>query len=219
MSERKRLTDAQAAQLLHETGLLFEINRTILHPLGLALAIAARTDAGGGETVIGFGGMTDCRYDPEGMIFNPDSDGPAKLKSFYEREGIARLRARFAALGFVVQPSPVYARHPEQVDRPDGMYLLPDENAATVNVQIHGGEEQPHHRAVRQPDHRDESPGEADVEAAALLAYDAYGDQVGWRNFAGGDMPDWADLPEKIRGAWWHAAKAILDVKAGGVLT
>ncbi len=41
-----------------------------------------------------------------------------------------------------------------------------------------------------------------DLEITATAAYNTYGDFVGWKNYAGLPMPTWADLPEKIRGAW-----------------
>ena len=59
-------TIPEAARFLHERGLLFEINRAVLHPLGLALS--AKTDDAG--TVTGFGPLIDYRDDPEGMLFS-----------------------------------------------------------------------------------------------------------------------------------------------------
>lgn len=49
---------------------------------------------------------------------------------------------------------------------------------------------------------------EPDWEAVADAAYSAYGLTTGGLNFRGGPMPDWADLPEKIREAWRTAAIA-----------
>lgn len=36
--------------------------------------------------------------------------------------------------------------------------------------------------------------------------YSAYGDSVDWKNFWGGPMPKWAELPRRIRAAWCFAA-------------
>lgn len=41
----------------------------------------------------------------------------------------------------------------------------------------------------------------SDTEKAARRGYEAYGDYVEWKNYAGLTMPAWDILPEKIRGA------------------
>jgi len=88
--------------LLADTGLLYEINRKVLHPLGLALAVKAN-DAG---EVTGFGGLTDCCNDPEGMIFAPGSSGPPKYRAFMDKTGKTKLAVRKQKLGYIVQPHP-----------------------------------------------------------------------------------------------------------------
>lgn len=40
------------------------------------------------------------------------------------------------------------------------------------------------------------------------IAYEAYGDQVGWVNHLGKPMPQWADLPGSIQGGWGAAVGA-----------
>ncbi len=47
------------------------------------------------------------------------------------------------------------------------------------------------------------------MKTLAQKQYEAYGDFVGWKNYAGLLMPLWKDLPEKIQGAW----KAASEVK------
>lgn len=42
-------------------------------------------------------------------------------------------------------------------------------------------------------------------------AYRAYGDHVGWKNYQGLPMPEWANLPPLIQGAWNAAAEAIIE--------
>lgn len=42
------------------------------------------------------------------------------------------------------------------------------------------------------------------------VGYKAYGDSVGWKNYLGRPMPEWAELPEAIRAAWVAAAEAIV---------
>ena len=97
------LLNAEAAALLHRSGLLFEINRAVLHPLGLALAIWESDDG----AIAGFAGLIDHRDDPEGMIFSEETlrSGLERLRAF----GVEAIRAEGERrLGFVVQalPSP-----------------------------------------------------------------------------------------------------------------
>lgn len=51
--------------------------------------------------------------------------------------------------------------------------------------------------------------GMDNIAEIAEFGYNAYGDFVGWKNYAGLPMPKWAELPEKIRHAWTEAACAI----------
>jgi hypothetical protein len=85
---------------LLETGLLFEINRAILHPLGLALAVV-EDSTGSQKNII----VMDYSSDPEGMIFTEEAYwmGTVKLDKFMEEFGILRLQQRKEKLGFVVQ--------------------------------------------------------------------------------------------------------------------
>ena len=47
------------------------------------------------------------------------------------------------------------------------------------------------------------------------IAYEAYGDYVGWVSYNNEHMPTWQNLPQRIRDAWESAAlavrKAVLD--------
>lgn len=93
--------NAEAADFLQRTGLLFEINRVVLHPLGLALAVWENDDG----AIAGFAGLSDHRDDPDGMIY-PESimvSGLERLTQF----GADAIRAeRERRLGYVVQPLP-----------------------------------------------------------------------------------------------------------------
>ena len=40
-------------------------------------------------------------------------------------------------------------------------------------------------------------------------AYSVYGDNVGWVNFKGDPMPEYSELPEKIRNAWEAVGRRI----------
>ena len=78
-----------------ELGLIAEINRRVLHPIGLALA-TDRTEA----TL--FVVRTE---DPEGMIFPEDGDWVEKC-SRAERLRVECSEPRMTALGFIEQPVP-----------------------------------------------------------------------------------------------------------------
>ena len=83
-----------------DLGLLHEINRRMLHPLGLALEVVEEAD--GSCT---FSGVQDFRDDPEGMVFAEDTLSPEKAARVAMEEAL-RLEARHRALGFWVQPVP-----------------------------------------------------------------------------------------------------------------
>lgn len=89
-----------------ELGLLQEVNRRVLHPLGLALEIVIAED---GSTR--FGEVWDYRHDPEGIMFAVDEDDNLDcVVDFKDRavrvalEWERRRDARIARLGFMVQP-------------------------------------------------------------------------------------------------------------------
>jgi len=46
------------------------------------------------------------------------------------------------------------------------------------------------------------STPEHDLPTLAQIAYEAYGDVTGGRNYQGLPMPEWADLPDRIKAAW-----------------
>lgn len=80
-------------------GLLQEINRLILHPLGLAMAVDMDDD--GTETLLG---VYDNRQDPEGWYFaGLTADEVARGEALQELRD-KRAPARIAALGYVIQP-------------------------------------------------------------------------------------------------------------------
>lgn len=49
----------------------------------------------------------------------------------------------------------------------------------------------------------------------AKLAYRAYGEQTGFKNFQGNPMPSWEDLGDTIRSAWVAAAGAVSTYLTG----
>lgn len=78
-------------------GLLAELNRVFLHPLGLALEV--NMDDDGKETL---GGIWDYRDDPEGMLFSKDQFLTEKIKMaqvFIKQKHEQRMRK----CGFIYQ--------------------------------------------------------------------------------------------------------------------
>ena len=93
-----------AGEYLLSTGLLFEINRKILHPLGLALEVMVENEDSEAPSVV-LGDLRDYSHDPEGVIFGDltFSEGIQKLKQYMEEVGGKRLETRRNILGYVVQ--------------------------------------------------------------------------------------------------------------------
>ena len=90
------------AEFLLDSGLLFEINRVVLHPMGLALGINNEADPA--EMY-----LVDHRHDLEGIIFEDDTfvEGETKMRKFFIENKLARkFSERLEKLGFVVQGSP-----------------------------------------------------------------------------------------------------------------
>ena len=89
-------------------GYLQELNRTFLHPLGMALEIIIDSETG--EEKIG--GILDYRNDDEGVIFdlknsNQDRiDRFVKNRDFILKEFHKRAEKRMESLGFSVEPLP-----------------------------------------------------------------------------------------------------------------
>jgi hypothetical protein len=81
-----------------ERGYLHEVNRLVLHPLGLALSVKVNED--GTEEL---GPIWDYRHDPEGIIFGDDLLSAEKAIAV-RREMFERRGERIKRLGFVVQP-------------------------------------------------------------------------------------------------------------------
>ena len=76
---------SDAVKFLVDTGVLFELNRTLLHPSGLALVVGFRSDGSGSEYFISGIIKTD---DPAGIVFDEESfdDGFNKYKKFREKD-------------------------------------------------------------------------------------------------------------------------------------
>lgn len=104
MSETTHIEPVEFAAV----GYLHEVNRLLLHPLGLALEVV--TDAAGKP--IRYGRVRDERGDPEGIIMG-DSILSSEKAAGVDRLWTQRFEARHAALGYMVQPA-----RPEQDTSP-----------------------------------------------------------------------------------------------------
>lgn len=96
------------ARDLVESGLLFEVNRRVFHPLGLALAV----DFDGRSHRISRRLVRTT--DPGGLEFSADAlrDGYERLSTFMREGGYERLAARYERLGYrsqVPPPTDVFA--------------------------------------------------------------------------------------------------------------
>jgi hypothetical protein len=154
---------ASASDFLRASGLLFEINRTILHPLGLALAVTAEPDPRIDGTFDRF--WLNRTEDKAGWIFEEIEIsvlGNALVAFLNRPENLERFAARRKELGYIIQGTP------------------------------------------------------AESVTLAEAGYRAYGDFVGWQNYAGLPMPKWGELPEKIRGAWGAAITGAIQAGRGG---
>ena len=87
------------AKLLRESGLLFEVNRRVLHPLGYALAITMDGSAALEFTLL------DNTADPEGMCFEEElfKEALTRFRAWMNKVGNVRVEVRKQALGYVVQ--------------------------------------------------------------------------------------------------------------------
>jgi len=82
-----------------EKGLLAELNRTFLHPLGLALEVTIEDD---GEEKLG--GIWDFRDDPEGILY-ADKILPSVMEKCVNVQKFIeeKHKQRFEVLGYVFQ--------------------------------------------------------------------------------------------------------------------
>ena len=79
-----------------ELGLLLEINRTFLHPLGLALEVVVN-DETGEESL---SGVWDYREDPEGIVYGTlNKEKVKKAQEFIKTSHEKRLKT----LGYIIQ--------------------------------------------------------------------------------------------------------------------
>jgi hypothetical protein len=86
---------------LVDDGLIFEINRQVLHPMGLALAVVKDpSNQASPETVV----LVESD-DEEGILFDEAgfTSGAAKFAAFFRKVGENRVARRIRAVGFARQ--------------------------------------------------------------------------------------------------------------------
>jgi hypothetical protein len=98
-------------KFLLDSGLLFEINRRILHPFGLALDIVFDENSDS----IGYRILESDQ--PEGFIFFEDNflESEARFKKFMDETGNLKLSVRKSLLGFEEQVSADQGNSSERV--------------------------------------------------------------------------------------------------------
>lgn len=95
------------AEFLLRSGLLFEINRRFLHPLGMALCAIKETYQDGRVEYSFAPYLFDGRLDEEGITYNQEAleGGELTLLEFMESFGMGKMVERQRKLGYVVQRS------------------------------------------------------------------------------------------------------------------
>lgn len=105
MSETKTPIKRMSVREFRELGLLQEVNRRFLHPMGLALEVFQNE----GDGTMRFGEVWDYREDPEGIAFRDDdiSDDKSREARDYVDALIEDHRAaRVSLFGGIIQTIP-----------------------------------------------------------------------------------------------------------------
>lgn len=90
-------------RFLVDNGLLFEINRKVLHPLGYALDIDIHPDNSKWLSINGLLEVDD--DDEEGFVYDDEAFdvGSEKYELFLAKKGQKKLNLRKDKLGFIIQ--------------------------------------------------------------------------------------------------------------------
>lgn len=125
-------------EYLLRTGLLFEINRTLLHPLGLAMSVQV-SEQKEGDIECGVIQLLDGTEDPEGFVYEQDtfSRGIQKYNEYMDEEGDARFASRFDELGYYIQniPDPYYVKNGIELLKEDGTLFKVSSNWLEIKVK------------------------------------------------------------------------------------
>lgn len=95
MSEQIKRMDVKE---FREMGLLAELNRAFLHPLGLAVEVNIDDETGEEK----LGGIWDYRDDPEGILYGKDNFPTEKIMKAQEFIKVKH-KQRMEVLGFIYQ--------------------------------------------------------------------------------------------------------------------
>ncbi len=106
MTESSNFGEMMNISELRELGILQEVNRRILAPLGLALQTMITEN--GREVILG---ILDRRDDPQGIVFGEHVLDPEKLRKF-EKLWEDRKHTRMQLLGHMVEPVPELDTNP-----------------------------------------------------------------------------------------------------------
>jgi hypothetical protein len=95
------------ARFLVDNGILFEINRQVLHPLGLELDLEIQEDGAVCEVV-----LSDNRGIPQPMYFTPEEfeEGREKYQAYMQEHGRRNIQKR-RKIGMVIQTGPNLPPH------------------------------------------------------------------------------------------------------------
>lgn len=102
-TENRRLRDYPRLDVedLITGGYLLEVNRQVLHPMGLALAVVPAEDGSDENAALV---VIDARSDPEGIRVADDSGTARSRAETFEEEWLRRRPERYDRLGWMVQP-------------------------------------------------------------------------------------------------------------------
>lgn len=103
MSDDRSVLEAADAEFLIRSGLLFEVNRRVLHPLGLALTVE-----GGDDCPTRISPRLERAGVPEGLVYAPAdlADGFRRYLAWMKDVGFQRLARRYRRLGYRAQVEP-----------------------------------------------------------------------------------------------------------------
>lgn len=123
-----------SASSFRELGFLHEVNRLVLHPLGLAMFVDPDKDQMG---------VFDMRDDPEGVYYHDETLRP-EAATYVAEKLEARGQARIDQLGYVIQPLPPEVKQLKvSILEPTSVYLGgPDELDAGEELEMTMHEEQ-----------------------------------------------------------------------------
>ena len=99
-------------QLIKDWGILQEINRCLLHPRGLALALSVTKDENGVKRIVGVAGIQNYTSVRGGMRFDQSLLSAPKKKKFDDLLK-GNVDQRESKLGYIIQPITPLAPKPK----------------------------------------------------------------------------------------------------------